>query len=48
VVDEDDDVEIIAQQKGETHDGERGRYSKVIEAFSQSVVVLRRKKLAHK
>jgi hypothetical protein len=48
VVDEDDNVEVIAQQKGETHDGERDRYSKVVEAYSRSAVILRRKKLTRK
>ena len=41
MVDEDNAVEVIAQPEDETHDDERDRYSKVVEAYFRSAVILR-------
>jgi hypothetical protein len=43
MVDEDNAVEVIARSEDETHDDERDRYSKVVEAYFRSAVVLRSK-----
>lgn len=43
VVDEDDAVEVIALPEDETQDGKRGRHGEVVESYSRSAVMLRRK-----